>query len=1331
LAIILLVILSAFSFALTTIPVNASATTHFVGGSGPGNYTRIQDAIDAATPGSTVFVYDGSYYEGVIIDKPLSLVGEMKETAIINGSASDPAVLVTSDWVNITDLTMTGSRPGASLELRSVSNCNISNNTASSSESEGILLSWSDQNIIANNTVSLNGRQGILVSSSHNNSIINNTVTYNGGGITFRSSNHNAVSNNTISSDNQLGIHVLSPSNNNTISRNTMEGGGILLSGNSPEQLTSNEIDALNTVNNKPIFFWKNSVGGTVPLGAGQVILVNCTGVVIENQEISNSSGAIAIQFSTNSIVANNTLTSNIEGISVDYSDGTIIVNNNVSSNGWTGIHLSHSSNTSLSNNTVLSNNDGIIFWWSNIGVLENNTVSRNTYRGIFLDSSETILMYNNGMSENGISLGGAQLEHWNSHTIDTSNTVNGKPIQYLKNVVGGTVPPGAGQVILANCIGIVVENQNVSNGSAGITLAFSSDNTIANNTASSNVRGGILLYNSGRNQVTNNTAHSNGGPGVRLLLSDNTAVIGNNVSKNHGLGIHLTRSGYSTITGNTAFSNGGTGITATDSSHSTVSNNTIYESHSQGISIRYSEDVTVVNNTLFPANYYGIHLDTSKSVTVADNSMERTGIYISGYTVSQWNTHTIDTLNTVNGKPVHYWKNATGGSIPSGAGEVILANCTGVVVEDQNVSDGSVGILLGYSSNNIVNNVTSSNNREGIYLSESKDNIISNNTVSRNRNNGIHLTESSDGNLLENNTVSNDRNESILLDYSRYNILSNNRIVENGIFIYADSIEHWNTHTIGTSNTVNGKPVQYWKNVVGGRVPPGAGQVILANCTDVVVDNQSVTNTFAGIMVGFSFRNVIVNNTAANNEYGFYVEYSFENEIYHNSFIDNEAQALDYDGINSWDNDYPSGGNYWSDYTGTDEKNGPIQNIPGPDGIGDIAFEVEDQLGLDRYPLMSPPVSRPPPLPPTNLTTEVLGVDDILLNWTAPDYPLIDHYLIYRSPDQREFDFSSPIYDTSSDLLPLRTNWTDVGSAGSGSATEYYYVVRVVGTDGQKSTTSNTAGKWTRPFGKGISAFSLPLQPFDDRNLSWFASAIPNVDFIRWVNPSGHWITHYSSMGPGFNDTPVMMGTGFEVSLSSPTNFTFCGYPASMIRFHEGFGDPITFRKSLSVGVDGANVNLSWEAVAGAIEYSVFRNEHRNGLHNPSLPPLANVTSTNWKDIGAIGNYGSELYYMVIPVDFVGELGSSSYSVGVITVEYESGSDTFALPLKPVGTHFLDWYCDHVPSIVGMAYLKSEMWIFHANEMPVGVYDVEVLQGEGFQISFTGPTTRFTFVGY
>ncbi|MHA2367036.1 MAG: hypothetical protein ACXAC7_23995, partial [Candidatus Hodarchaeales archaeon] len=59
--------------------------TLYVGGSGPDNYSSIQGAVNAAQDGDTIFVYSGVYFENVLIPKTVTLIGEDKETTIIDG----------------------------------------------------------------------------------------------------------------------------------------------------------------------------------------------------------------------------------------------------------------------------------------------------------------------------------------------------------------------------------------------------------------------------------------------------------------------------------------------------------------------------------------------------------------------------------------------------------------------------------------------------------------------------------------------------------------------------------------------------------------------------------------------------------------------------------------------------------------------------------------------------------------------------------------------------------------------------------------------------------------------------------------------------------------------------------------------------------------------------------------------------------------------------------------------------------------------------------------------------------------------------------------------
>ena len=85
----------------------------YVGGSGPENYTRIQDAVDNASDGDTVYVYAGRYLGNIVINVSIALIGENKNTTIIdnNTDIEDPQLIeanlyIFADSVNVTGFTI-------------------------------------------------------------------------------------------------------------------------------------------------------------------------------------------------------------------------------------------------------------------------------------------------------------------------------------------------------------------------------------------------------------------------------------------------------------------------------------------------------------------------------------------------------------------------------------------------------------------------------------------------------------------------------------------------------------------------------------------------------------------------------------------------------------------------------------------------------------------------------------------------------------------------------------------------------------------------------------------------------------------------------------------------------------------------------------------------------------------------------------------------------------------------------------------------------------------------------------------------------------------------
>jgi len=119
-------------------------------------------------------------------------------------------------------------------------------------------------------------------------------------------------------------------------------------------------------------------------------------------------------------------------------------------------------------------------------------------------------------------------------------------------------------------------------------------------------------------------------------------------------------------------------------------------------------------------------------------------------------------------------------------------------------------------------------------------------------------------------------------------------------------------------------------------------------------ISGNNITNNLDGIVLDSSSSNSISGNNITNNWEGIYLYSSSNNKLYHNNFINNGVQVYSEDSANVWDDSYPSGGNYWNDYAGVDEKKGINQDEPGSDGLGDTPYVI-DSNNQDHYPLMKP----------------------------------------------------------------------------------------------------------------------------------------------------------------------------------------------------------------------------------------------------------------------------------------------------------------------------------------------------------------------------------------
>jgi len=461
----------------------------------------------------------------------------------------------------------------------------------------------------------------------------------------------------------------------------------------------------------------------------------------------------------------------------------------------------------------------------------------------------------------------------------------------------------------------ITISQNNITGNSCAIALDYSSNNSISGNNLVNNTNGVLVDSSSDNNSVSGNniTANNYMNMGIRLGgLSSNNTVSENNVANNDE-GIIVYNSTNNRISGNT-ITNNGEGIFLTYSSNNSVSENYI-ANNEDGICLWRDSLDNIMSENNIVNNGEGICIYSgSSNNTVSGNVFVNDGLFISrSYGSVVWD-------NIVNGKPLVYLENFSNIIVGDAAGQVILVKCNNITIQNLNLSNIDTGIQLRQTNNTKItkNNITA-NSHHGISLWCSSKNTVTGNSIISNSYYGIWLYESS-SNIVTGNNIAASNVSGILLDSSSKNSISENNI----------------SHNNYTGIEFNDSP-----------------------CNSVSENNIENNSRGIDFLHNASYNSVFENNIA-DNDYGIYLNFyeasnPIDNKIYHNSFIGNIEQAYTHlVWHNTWDNGYPSGGNYWSDYTGTDYNQGSEQDIGGSDGTGDTEYSIDVHTqNIDHYPLM------------------------------------------------------------------------------------------------------------------------------------------------------------------------------------------------------------------------------------------------------------------------------------------------------------------------------------------------------------------------------------------
>jgi len=525
------------------------------------------------------------------------------------------------------------------------------------------------------------------------------------------------------------------------------------------------------------------------------------------------------------------------------------------------------------------------------------------------------------------------------------------------------------------------------------------------------------IRIESNLNFVSENTVLING---YGIICSGNNDISENIIVGNFYDGVFLDFFESGTFVGNNITGNGGNGVKLRSSDRNIISDNEIMYNQDHGISLEESSNNIISQNRIFLNGDSGIELyHSSNHNEVYDNP--------------------IISHNGENG--VKLWWGSQDNS---------------------------------FTGNNIMNNT-----HDGIYIDHSNSIIeanihVENNIILNNEGHGVYILHSR-GDTISGNNITSNGNDGIYLDCSNYTIISGNIIMNNDEGIYQSSSKG---NKISSNTIKNNTRGIYLSSSTGNKI---SWNTISMNDLGIYLHSQSDGNTISknyicnntayGVKFYYSKENIIDHNSITdNNNTGVFIEiHSNDNKIYHNNFINNTNQAHD-ECDNTWDDGYPSGGNYWSDFDETSE--GAYDN--NSDDIVDTPYNISGGNNQDRYPLIFlVNIENSPPSKPAKPSGEASGKygSEYIYESSTTDADEDQVYYLWDWGDGTYSDWLGPY--NPEQTASASHNWSKRGS----------YSIKVKARD-----TNQAESEWsdplpiTMPKNKAINLFLLFLERLIER---------------------------------------------------------------------------------------------------------------------------------------------------------------------------------------------------------------------------------------------------------